>query len=197
MSGGSCGGELQTRGPRGDRSAVPSRASVHRADRDAGALQAVRDLSVVRVLVATDGSDVARWSACRALAMLAPSMDITVLNVVPSPILATGVPMGLGVDVTPALSPDTVEAAVRAAAAEVRATIADLNIDAEARVEQGDLAPEVEWAPPLCLRGLRQVDASTRSRLFAGTSSRRIIREKGRRNSGQSSELGSPPLPSR
>ena len=103
---------------------------------------------MAKVLIATDGSDLAVQAAREAVALLDPTIELVVATVVPPPVLAGGAPIGAAEGVTPGVvDPQTTVELDRAlteeAEAGLRRTIAALGIDAPARVLHGDPGAEI------------------------------------------------------
>jgi len=101
---------------------------------------------VPRVLVASDGSNVAITAARRAVSLLPPDSEITVIAVAPLISPVTGMPQA-GTYPGPLVDPVTIDevAAARrqSASDDVDATVAALGIDAVRRVEHGDPAETI------------------------------------------------------
>jgi nucleotide-binding universal stress UspA family protein len=93
---------------------------------------------MTRVLLTTDGSDFAIRAARKALHLLAPGSDFTVLAVVRPAILPTGVPGPAAVVVEPALTEEAAQAAEQEARVDVDAMITELGIEATPLIEWGD-----------------------------------------------------------
>lgn len=93
-----------------------------------------------RVLIATDGSDVAVAAARRGLSLLAPDSEVTVITVVPLIMPVTGIPqagIGTGFVADSQIIEDAEDARLDSARADVDATVAALGIEATGRVEHG------------------------------------------------------------
>ena len=99
-----------------------------------------------KVLVATDGSDVAVAAARRGVSLLPSDFEITVISVAPLISPVTGMPQA-GAYPGPLVDPltiDEVAAARRQSAFDgVDATVAALGVDAARRVEHGDPAETI------------------------------------------------------
>jgi Universal stress protein family len=111
----------------------------HRGHRDG------YSLGVARILLAMDGSDVARHAADCAVPLLGSAHDFTIVRVVPPPAPVAIEPgVALGPAVTPAAAGEvTTEALVAEAEAEVAATARAIGVDAAQRVLVGDPGPEL------------------------------------------------------
>lgn len=103
-------------------------------------------LTVPRVLVASDGSDVAIAAARRGVSLLPPDSEVTVIAVAPLISPVTGLPRG-GIETGPVVDPgtiDEIEAARRATARHhIDATVDALGIDAVGLLEHGDPADRI------------------------------------------------------
>jgi nucleotide-binding universal stress UspA family protein len=104
------------------------------------------DGTMGKALVATDGSEFAIAAARRARELLHPSLQMTVLTVVPPPVLPAAAPV-TGIEAVPLATPETTEELERALREEGEAALqrtADaLGSDVERRLEYGDPATEI------------------------------------------------------
>jgi nucleotide-binding universal stress UspA family protein len=104
--------------------------------------------AVAKVLIATDGSDLAVEAARRALDLLDPSLDLVVVTVVTPPVVAGGAPLGAADGVGPAVvDPETTveldHALTEEAQAGLQRTVAALGREATTRLLHGDPAAEI------------------------------------------------------
>ncbi|SRR5581483_5053149 len=100
-----------------------------------------------KALIATDGSDYANTAAARAKDLLHAGTEITLLTVVPPPVMPVGAPV-TGIEAAPIITPETTEELTAAYKEE-----ASQNLDRTARalgggdviqrVEYGDAAAEI------------------------------------------------------
>src|SRR5947209_8090625 len=101
---------------------------------------------MAKALIATDGSDFAVAAATRAKDVLDPSLELTVLTVVPPPVLAVGAPV-TGIEASPVATPEVTEELTEALHEEARAgverTARALGGKVERRTEYGDPAAEI------------------------------------------------------
>lgn len=94
-----------------------------------------------KVLMAVDGSSLARQAAEQAMAILSPESQITVMTVVQPVVLPAGDASGLagmGSTVTPVVLEEATEGAHAAARDEVQDLIETLRIEARCRIEEGE-----------------------------------------------------------
>ena len=94
-----------------------------------------------KVLMAVDGSSLARRAAEQAMAILSPDSQITVLTVVQPVVLPAGDASGLagmGSTVTPVVLEEATEGAHAAARDEVQDLIETLRIEAKCRIAEGE-----------------------------------------------------------
>jgi nucleotide-binding universal stress UspA family protein len=101
---------------------------------------------MAKALIATDGSDFAVTAATRAKDMLNPSLELTILTVVPPPVLPVAAPV-TGLEASPVTTPEVTEELTEALQAEAQAglerTARALGGDVQRRVEYGDPAAEI------------------------------------------------------
>ena len=99
-----------------------------------------------KALIATDGSDIACDAAARAKHLLHPTLDITLLTVVPPPVMPVAAPV-TGIEAAPIATPETTEELTEAYREEAEAsldrTARGLGVDVARRVEYGDPAAEI------------------------------------------------------
>jgi len=99
-----------------------------------------------KVLIATDGSDFAIDAAKKASTLLDPNSHITVVTVVPLPVIPATAPV-TGLDAGPIVTPETTEELDHALHAEAEAgltrTVAALGRPAEHMLVMGDPAAEL------------------------------------------------------
>jgi len=99
-----------------------------------------------KVLIATDGSDFAIEAAKRAAALLDPAAQITVVTVVPLPVIPATAPV-TGLDAGPIVTPEATEELDHALHTEAEAaltrTLAGLGRPAEQMLVMGDPAAEL------------------------------------------------------
>lgn len=101
---------------------------------------------MTKVLVAVDGSDLARRAAEQAVRLLAPACEITVLSVVSPMVLPSTDVSGLaavGAGVSPVVFADVTKEARAAAGDEVQHLVATLGATARARIEEGEPGPTI------------------------------------------------------
>jgi nucleotide-binding universal stress UspA family protein len=101
---------------------------------------------MAKALIATDGSDFAVTAATRAKDVLNPSLELTILTVVPPPVLPVAAPV-TGLEASPVTTPEVTEELTEALQAEAQAglerTARALGGDVQRRVEYGDPAAEI------------------------------------------------------
>jgi nucleotide-binding universal stress UspA family protein len=99
-----------------------------------------------KVLIATDGSDFSIAAAKRAAEILDPAASITVITVIPLPVMPAAAPV-TGLDAGPIVTPEATEELDQAlhqeAQASLQRTVDALGRPAERRLEIGDPAAEV------------------------------------------------------
>jgi nucleotide-binding universal stress UspA family protein len=105
-----------------------------------------------KALIATDGSDYALNAAVRAKQLLDPSLQFTLLTVVPPPVMPVGAPV-TGIEAAPIATPETTEELTEAYKEEALESLertaralggsAGSNHEVERRIEFGDAAAEV------------------------------------------------------
>src|SRR5687768_4207973 len=97
---------------------------------------------MTRVLLAMDGSDLARRAAARALEMLGP-VEATVVTVARVPVSATtGGPLFAG-DLPAPLQAEEIEGLLESAEDQARNEVAALGVDAEVAAVAGEPGPEL------------------------------------------------------
>lgn len=104
------------------------------------------EIIVPKVLVASDGSNVAISAARRGVSLLAPGSEITVIAVAPLISPVTGMPQAgayPGPLVDPLAIDEVAAARGQSASDDVDATVAALGVDAARRVEHGDPAETI------------------------------------------------------
>jgi nucleotide-binding universal stress UspA family protein len=101
---------------------------------------------MAKALIATDGSDFAVTAATRAKDVLNPSLELTILTVVPPPVLPVAAPV-TGLEASPVTTPEVTEELTEALQAEAQAglerTARALGGDVQRRVEYGNPAAEI------------------------------------------------------
>ena len=101
---------------------------------------------MAKALIATDGSDFAVTAATRAKDVLNPSLELTIVAVVPPPVLPVAAPV-TGLEASPVTTPEVTEELTEALQAEAQAglerTARALGGDVQRRVEYGDPAAEI------------------------------------------------------
>jgi nucleotide-binding universal stress UspA family protein len=99
-----------------------------------------------KALIATDGSEFALNAAVRAKQLLDPSLQFTLLSVVPPPVMPVGAPV-TGIEAAPIASPEATEELTEAYKEEARhnleRTAQALGGAVERRIEFGDAAAEI------------------------------------------------------
>ncbi len=97
---------------------------------------------MAKALIATDGSDFALAAAKRAKELLEPSLELTLLTVVPPPVLPVGAPV-TGIEAAPIVTPETTEEVT-----EVLHDEAQGGLDRTARALGGRVETRVEYGDP-------------------------------------------------
>src|SRR4051812_27939041 len=95
-----------------------------------------------KALIATDGSDFALAAAKRAKQLLDPTLEITLLTVVPPPVMPVAAPV-TGIEAAPIASPETTEELTEAYREE-----AQTSLDRTAKALGGEVARRVEYGDP-------------------------------------------------
>ena len=101
---------------------------------------------MAKALIATDGSDFAVEAATRAKHVLDPGLELTILTVVPPPVLPVAAPV-TGIEASPVTTPEVTEELTDALQQEAQAglerTARALGGNVERRIEYGDPAAEI------------------------------------------------------
>jgi nucleotide-binding universal stress UspA family protein len=99
-----------------------------------------------KALIATDGSDFALNAAARAKELLAPSVEFTLLTVVPPPVMPVAAPV-TGIEAAPIATPEATEELTEAyreeAQESLERTARAFGSEVARRVEYGDAATEI------------------------------------------------------
>jgi nucleotide-binding universal stress UspA family protein len=95
-----------------------------------------------KALIATDGSEFALSAAERAKELLHPTMELTLLTVVPPPVMPVAAPV-TGIEAAPIATPETTEELTEAYREEAQASL-----DRTARALGGEVARQIEYGDP-------------------------------------------------
>src|SRR5947209_8047448 len=99
-----------------------------------------------KALIATDGSEFALNAAVRAKQLLDPSVQVTLLTIVPPPLMPVAAPV-TGIEAAPIVTPETTEELTEAYREEaedsLERTARAVGRDVERRTEFGDPAMEI------------------------------------------------------